>query len=312
MRQRPLTRRVGLTVPNLTLENLTLAELLAMADGFLRQGNLRRAAELYALASPLPDPNRQDILVRRGIATHPVATTGMILQVLDALAAVPQSAFVSDGLATWNKILPFLEDPRFVEISDRHSDLLPIPNWHWNLQTVLWAAQQASRVEGDFVELGVFRGHTSLFVAEYLGFAAMQRVWRLYDTFSGIPADQLDPGWTAKNKAAYAGTFSREEVRERFAHIPNIRVIAGRVPEILLEDGPDRIAFLHVDLNNSAAEIAALDLLFDQISSGGVIVFDDYCWLAARAQHDAEMRWFSERNLHILPLPTGQGVFVKS
>jgi O-methyltransferase len=215
-------------------------------------------------------------------------------------------------MATWLKVLPFLDDPRFLEIAGRHEALLPIPNWHWNLQTVLWAARQVENVPGDFVELGVFRGHTTLFLADYLEFAKLPRQWRLYDTFEGIPSDQLDPEWAERNEQTYVGTYSLDEVRKRFEAFPNIEVIKGRVPEVLQgEDMSGQIAFLHMDLNSSTAEIAALDLLFDRIPRGGVIVFDDYCWAASRAQHDAEKAWFEARNLHILPLPTGQGLFIK-
>lgn len=295
------------------LRDLTPGDILAFAEGLLRRGQTARATELFDMAiEALSDPGRTDITVRRGVAAGRTRSLSVLLAVLDALEPHRQTAFVSEGLATWGKILPFLDDSRFRTLSEAHSGLLPIPNWHWNLQTVLWAAQQALNVEGEFVELGVFRGHTSLFVAEYLDFAALPRTWRLYDTFDGIPDDQLDPGWAEKNANTYRGdAFSFEEVRERFAHIPNIRVIQGRVPEVLHDDGPERIAFLHVDLNNSAAEIAALDLLFDRVTPGGVVVFDDYCWEAARAQHEAEKAWFAARGLHVLAMPTGQGLFIK-
>ena len=165
---------------------------------------------------------------------------------------------------------------------------------------------------GDFVELGVFRGHTTLFLAEYLGFADIPRKWFLYDTFDGIPDDQLDPGWSAVNRSVYKGTFSYEEVTARFAHIPNIAVIKGRVPEVLAGNCPERICFLHIDMNNSTAEIQALDALFDRVTSGGIILFDDYGWASARAQHLAEKDWFAKRGLGILPMPTGQGLFIKT
>jgi len=292
------------------LEDLTVGETLAMAEALCRRGSIARAYSLLANAlATLPD--RTDIRVRKGIAAAASSRTGAMLDIMAALKEFPTTGYVSDGLATWMKILPFFEDPRFMVLSDLHQGLLPIPNWHWNLQTVLWAVRQVATVPGDFVELGVFRGHTTLFVADYLEFADMPRTWRLYDTFEGIPEDQLDPDWAAKNRKAYEGTFSFEEVRARFASFPNIRVIQGRVPDVLHEDAPEQIAFLHMDLNNSVAEIAALDLLFDRIPSGGVIVFDDYCWEVSRAQHDAEKAWFAARGLHILPLPTGQGVFVK-
>ena len=297
-------------MPQTILNDLTIGEAVAMAGALARQGSHQRAAFLLRDALSVT-PRRADIRVRLGVSTHPLRQSDMLLDVLDALAPVRKSAYVSQGLATWLKILPFFEDPRFLAIADRHQGLLPLPNWHWNLQTVLWAARQVESVPGDFVELGVFRGHTTLFVADYLRFASAPRTWRLYDTFEGIPEDQLDPNWEVRNARAYDGTYSYEEVRARFARFPNIRVIQGRVPEVLHDDLPEQVAFLHMDLNNSAAEIAALDLLFDRIPSGGVIVFDDYCFEASRAQHDAEKAWFAGRGLHILPLPTGQGVFVK-
>lgn len=293
-------------------DDLSPDALLARAEQLLRDGYFAQAVKVVDQATAALGPARADVAGLRGLAASPSRSTQTLLDVLGALQAHRRSAFASDGLVTWRKILPFLEDARFRALAQIHADLLPIPNWHWNLQTVLWAAQQALGVDGDFVELGVFRGHTSLFVAEYLDFADQPRTWRLYDTFEGIPDDQLDPGWAERNRRAYGeGVFSFEEVRDRFAHIPNIRVIQGRVPEVLHRDSPQKIAFLHVDLNNSTAEIAALDLLFERISPGGIVVFDDYCWEPSRAQHEAEKAWFARRGLHVLPLPTGQGLFVK-
>ena len=233
-----------------------------------------------------------------------------VLQELEAGNALPQ--FVGAGLATWWKTLPFMEDPRFLEINDRHASLLPLGNWHWNLSTALWAVRQVKDVPGDFVELGVFKGHTTLFCADYVEFQTWPRRWWLYDTFDGIPDDQVAKGWEERNKNLYQdGAFTFEEVRDRFAAYPNIDVIKGRVPEVLVGNSPDTIAFMHIDMNNPTAEIGALDALFERVSSGGVILFDDFCWATAKAQFDAETKWFAERGLHVLPLPTGQGLFVK-
>ena len=147
------------------LDDLTVGETLAIAEALCRRGSTDRAFTLLASAlATLPD--RTDIRVRKGIAAAPTRRTGMMLDIMAALDPFRTTGFVSDGLATWLKILPFFEDPRFMEIAARRENLLPIPNWHWNLQTVLWAARQVAAVPGDFVELGVFRGHTTLFVAD--------------------------------------------------------------------------------------------------------------------------------------------------
>jgi O-methyltransferase len=303
----------GARMQDITFSALTWAQLLNMADGLVAGGNYALAQQLYARGARVAaDPlYRRRFRARLGIVSPATQFSQMQVRISRELEAVSASVFVGEGLATWNKSTPFLDDDRFFEVAARHAHLLPLANWHWNLQTALWAVQEASRVEGDFVELGVFRGHTTLFCADYLEFQTWPRRWWLYDTFEGIPQDQLDPGWDRINRETYEGQFSYEEVVERFAGFPNIDVIRGRVPEILVERSPDRIAFLHVDLNNATAEIAALDLLFDRVPPGGVVLFDDYGWANASAQHEAEARWFAVRGLRILPLATGQGIFVK-
>jgi hypothetical protein len=286
---------------------------MVLGDAALRNGDAHVAAGLYrnALAAT-GNVAAPSVHARTGMAEVAKARARTSLEALILLDSIdPGTTFVADGLATWMKTPPFIEDARFMALAAKHAKLLPAFNWHWNLQTVAWAVQQAKGLPGDFVELGVFKGHTTVFVAEYLGVADWPQRWFLYDTFDGIPEDQLDPGWSENNVAAYRGTFSYEEVRERFAPFPNIQVIRGRVPEILAETYPDQISFLHMDLNNATAEVQALDALFERIVPGGVIVFDDYCWAVSHRQRAAEDAWMAERGLKILPLPTGQGLFVK-
>ncbi|MDZ4370678.1 MAG: TylF/MycF/NovP-related O-methyltransferase [Phenylobacterium sp.] len=295
----------------INFSNLTATQMIAMADGLAAAQQWGLARGLYEAAlRGAPAALRRRLLVRRGLVTRPKSRTPAMLAALHALEGTVREVFVGEGLSTWLKTLPFLEDDRFIDLVEKHSSLLPLGNWHWNLQTALWAVQQALHVEGDLVELGVFRGHTTLFVAEYIDFAAIPRQWLLFDTFDGIPDDQLDAGWDKPNNV-YKGTFSFEEVRDRFQHIPNVSVIKGRVPEVLEGRAPDKIAFIHMDMNNAGAEIAALDTLYDRLSPGGFILFDDFGWLVSRAQHDAERAWFAARGLQVLPLPTGQGLFVK-
>lgn len=298
---------------SLTINDVSPAQLTAMADGLVRGGHRHMAGQMYELAlRRAADVDKPRIRAAMGLADAPTARTGLMVDILSQLeAARVAGPFVSEGLATWMKTLPFAEDPRFVEIADRHRRLLPVPNWQWNLQTALWAVQEARDIPGDYMELGVFKGHTTLFCSEYVEFQTWPKTWWLYDTFTGIPADQQAPGWADRDAGLYKGTFSYEEVAARFAHIPNVRVIQGRVPEILHDGAPEAIAFLHVDLNNAPAEIGALEFLFDRVSPGGLILFDDFCWTTARAQYDAETAWFAARGLRILPLPTGQGLFLK-
>jgi Macrocin-O-methyltransferase (TylF) len=98
---------------------------------------------------------------------------------------------------------------------------------------------------------------------------------------------------------------------EASSRAAGIRIVRGAVPDSFAEAVPETIAFLHLDMNSSVAEIAALEALFDRVSPGGLIVFDDYGWIGYEAQQYAEERFMKKRGHHILELPTGQGLVIK-
>lgn len=297
---------------DITLQGLTARQLETLGDAMLEAGDPRMAQAFYRRLLKM-EPNSANAHTRLGLTIHATPHSQEALGLVKRLERQqPHPVFVGVGLATWHKNPPFAADQRFLDLVIADFELAPsgVFNWHWNLLTVLRAAQQAKAIPGDFVELGVFKGHTTKFVADYVSFASWDKRWFLYDTFAGVPADQND-GARALGAHSYGGLFSFEEVRDRFASYGNIIVTKGRVPEILDEVCPERIAFIHVDLNNSTAEVAALDALYERLSPGGVIVFDDFCWATSSAQYQAEMAWFEARGLTVFPLPTGQGLFIK-
>jgi O-methyltransferase len=212
------------------------------------------------------------------------------------------------GMISWDRNMGFFENDRLMQAIRKFQHLEMMPNYHWNVSVVAWAAKRSLRVEGDFIELGVYQGYTTAVLAEYLDFGGENRRWLLYDSFAGIPDDLLNDGWP--NPYADSPELHRR-TQELFAPYPNIKVIKGRVPEVLLEESAEKIAFLHVDLNSAKAECAALDLLYDRLSPGAAIVFDDFGWAGARQQFDAISAWLAARGEEALELPTGQGLFIK-
>jgi predicted O-methyltransferase YrrM len=102
-----------------------------------------------------------------------------------------------------------------------------------------------------------------------------------------------------------------EATRRRFADLPNVRVIRGAVPAVLEGRSPERIAFMHIDMNSVAPEIGALEALFGRMSPGAVLVLDDYGYHGYVAQRDAERAWFAARGYDVVELPTGQGMVIR-
>lgn len=101
------------------------------------------------------------------------------------------------------------------------------------------------------------------------------------------------------------------EVVERFSTFGNFEVIRGWVPDSFQIKSPERVSFLHIDMNNVPAEIGALEHLFDRVVPGGIIVLDDYGWNGHEAQAIAEDEFMEKRGYSVLELPTGQGLIFK-
>jgi O-methyltransferase len=240
------------------------------------------------------------------------------------LPADHQTIFWGDRLLTLDKAQGFLQDQKFKacfeairgsHVYDQYQQNQTIA---WRLHTLVWAARCAVVHPGDFVECGVFKGDMAWVVATMLGDALADRTFYLYDSFQGFapeltkPEDYPDnPNFPDFANRAYQEPGLFEAVSLRFKQIPSVRIVRGFLPETLDDTIPERIAFLHVDLNSAAAEIAVLERLFDRVVPGGPIVFDDYGWHQFRAQREAEDRFMAERGYAILELPTGQGLVMK-
>lgn len=228
---------------------------------------------------------------------------------LDILKGLYARYYASDMLIALERNMGFLQDARFMaaikaaQRDDQEASLL------WRLHVLCWCAENALKLEGDFVECGVFRGFCTAVAAQYLDFGARGRSWHLYDTFSGIPADELSAG--AANPPAYQDSSLHASVVARFAAYPNVKVHRGRVPDVLAGSAPARIAFLHLDMNSAPAEIGALEVLYDRLVPGAYVLLDDYGWYPYRQQKSAEDAFFASRQTKVLELPTGQGLVIK-
>jgi len=88
-------------------------------------------------------------------------------------------------------------------------------------------------------------------------------------------------------------------------------VVRGRIPESFAQGAPEKIALLHIDMNNAPSERATLEALYDRVQPGGFMIFDDYGWVQYRAQKDSADEFMASRGKMILELPTGQGLAIR-
>lgn len=175
----------------------------------------------------------------------------------------------------------------------------------WRISTVLWGFRNGLRLEGDFVECACYKGTTARIICDTVDFSKYpDRHYYLYDLFDHDPS-LPHHAMPEHSKELYAA------VKEKFSLFSNVTVTQGKVPEVLAEVASEKIAFMHIDMNNADAEIGALEVLFDRMVPGALLILDDYGWLGYRAQKLAEDPWLEKRGYRVLELPTGQGLVIK-
>ena len=54
-----------------------------------------------------------------------------------------------------------------------------------------------------------------------------------------------------------------------------------------------------------------LELFFDKIVAGGILILDDYATMGYEKQYFSEKEFFKNRNYSVVELPTGQGIVIK-
>ena len=242
--------------------------------------------------------------------------------------SVPDSAVVShvhydDGLMkVFGRNVDSLLEGRFVEayatgMASGHQfrwgtgQTVDMP---WRVYMACWAASHALNVPGDFVECGVHTGLLSLAICKYVDFNATGKSFYLFDTFSGIPEEQMTeterPGRIAENEEYYRRDVYDLAV-QNFAPYPRAHLIRGKVPEALGEVQIENVSYLSLDMNIVAPEVAAIEFFWPQLSPAAVVLLDDYGWYEHREQKAGIDGFAARKGVPIATLPTGQGLLIK-
>jgi hypothetical protein len=193
------------------------------------------------------------------------------------------------------------------------------PRFEWRVHIALWAASNAARLRGDFVECGVNAGFISSAIMQYLDWDRLGKRFYLVDTFAGPSPDQYSPGEIACGRAEVAanalaaGAYVTdiEAVRRNFSSWRNVRIVQGTVPGILPDIDANAVALLHLDMNCAYPERAALEFFWERMQPGAMVLLDDYCYAGCEEQGRAIQGAAERFGVEVLSLPTGQGLIVR-
>ena len=154
----------------------------------------------------------------------------------------------------------------------------------FNFETVLNNYSNIKDVTGDIVECGVWRGGFSIFLAHLFKY---KNVW-VSDSFEGFqPLEKATYQFegerhTPKFKMTPLGPIgiSLEEVKENFCKYglgeeDRIHFLKGFVNETLPTALIKSISLLRIDVDSYSATLEVLENLYDKVTPGGYIIFDD-------------------------------------
>lgn len=211
----------------------------------------------------------------------------------------------ADNFFTWGRNMSMFDDSPFVSAwrsnieSDADRAII------WRRYVLACAAYHCIHLDGDFVECGAYTGVGIKTIIDYLGGVNFPKMFWGYDTFE-YDASMLNHPMPEHSADLY------QRVKDKFEDYAQVELIKGLIPDSFKDNCPEKIAYLHIDLNQATAEVAALEHLFDRVVSGGIIILDDYEWAGFyRQQKLAEDLWFEARKYRVMPLPTGQGLVIK-
>ena len=211
----------------------------------------------------------------------------------------------ADNFFTWARNNSMLDDEVFVNAWETNVENDADQAIVWRRYILACAAYHCVQLEGDFVECGAYTGVGVKTVVDYLGGVRFPKKFWIYDLFE-------HHGGMSHNAMPEHGPNLETRVRDKFSSYPQVKIFKGCIPNVFIGQSPPAIAYLHIDLNEAPAEIAALEALFERVVPGGIVILDDYEWSGVyRAQKIAEDPWFEARQYRVFPLPTGQGIVIK-
>jgi len=192
---------------------------------------------------------------------------------------------------------------KFINISSKFS-MTGHARMHLLSQAILNTKKK--RLEGDFVECGVWRGGNILLYKLLNDFYDLNKTIFAYDTFEGMtePEDiDMDFCGTSAKKYLIANRKSEnlnnvhcfatiDRVRKNileYTNLENINFIVGPVEKTLLikKNLPKKISVLRLDTDWYSSTKIELEILYPRLVDGGVLIIDDYgSWQGSKKATD--------------------------
>lgn len=153
----------------------------------------------------------------------------------------------------------------------------------YRMENIRKLAEQVIKedINGDFVETGVWRGGACIFMRAILKAYNItnRKVWCV-DSFEGLPKPEWPQDKDDKHYIQDHFSVSIEKVKsnfEKYNLLDNqVIFLKGWFKDILPKSPINQISLLRLDGDMFASTMITLQSLYNQVSSGGFVIIDDY------------------------------------
>lgn len=169
------------------------------------------------------------------------------------------------------------------------------------ISVILRELAKTRDIVGDVVEFGCFVGTTSVFLAHEIEKWGGQKTLWLYDSFEGLPeksqedvnslGEVFKKGELLATKKQLISNLKKSGVRK----MP--KITKGWFDSLSKEQVPAKISFAFLDGDYYRSILDPLELIWDNLESGAVVVVDDYGNHALPGASKAVDEWCQKYNI---------------
>lgn len=201
---------------------------------------------------------------------------------IDAYPRKTDYHYVPDiyGHAAYKQI-PLNKIPDFGELASRviqgKRSTLYYDRLHTIYQSLAYLKSRFEPSEAlNLVEVGVYKGGTSYFIASVVKRLELQATHHAFDTFEGHAAQDINSSIDTAHLPAMFSNTEFETVKKYLGEFENVLVFKGRFQDMAHELEQKKIHFVHFDVDIYDPTIFGLNFFHERLAPGGVIVVDDY------------------------------------
>ena len=197
------------------------------------------------------------------------------------------------------RILNHYKDVEFIKRLMREEDFRFFPS---EILLIKNLSKLQQSVEGDYIEVGVYRGCSGRMIAETKG----KKKLYLIDIFEGLPkVAKIDKALFGDGM--FKGNF--KEVKKKFESYDNVFIYKGEFPYISEVCVIKCFSFVHLDLDIYKSTKEALDFFYDKVQKGGIILTHDYP--NSRGVKKAFDEFFKNKPEKIIEVAVRQAMVIK-